>query len=264
MKIFIFILAAFFVFADSAKSELLFKPLTANTFEPRVGSFFEFGEKKLRLDIGTSVDLAKFNLSENQKLNLGADFFTYTRLRSEGNFKFPVETSDYFFGVNGSYKTLLAGYPLFARLRAAHISSHLVDGLAKDTTFSRMPFVYSREFLTLTFAMELPLVRVYAGGEYVFSTKPKTPEPISPHCGFDFNEPITSWMNLIGGYDFKLVGFDGVYSGQNTAQLGLLLKTGENLGVMLNLNGFSGKSIHGMFFLQNDSYIGLGFQLYFY
>jgi len=253
------------IFAIStSNAELLFKPLTANTFEPRVGALFQFGEKKLRLDIGTSLDLMNVYQQYKDKINIGTDFFTFTRLRSEGNFKFPVETSDYFFGINGSYKTEISKLPFSVRFRLAHISSHLVDGLAIDSIFKRRTFVYSREFVDLLAAVNVSDFRLYVGSQYVFSTKPKTPNPINPQLGFDYNEPINKWLRIIAGYDFKLVGINGVYSGVNTAQLGMMLQTEENIGILINLNAFQGKSIHGMFFMEEDSYIGLGFQLYFY
>nr|HPI19931.1 hypothetical protein [Candidatus Kapabacteria bacterium] len=52
----IFLLPAFLFSQES----LLFKPLTANVFEPRIGSFYQFSDEKLRLDIGTSIDLFDF------------------------------------------------------------------------------------------------------------------------------------------------------------------------------------------------------------
>jgi len=54
----------------------LFPSLTANILEPRIGCVFELSEKKLRLDIGTTVDLIGFDTGENSKTRIGTDFFT--------------------------------------------------------------------------------------------------------------------------------------------------------------------------------------------
>ncbi len=243
---------------------LLFKPLTANVFEPRVGSLFETEEKKLRLDIGTSVDLMDFKQDEGNEFRLGTDFFTFTRLRSEGNFKFPVETSDYFFGINATTVGKVINTMYYARLRIAHISSHIVDGLAHDSVLSIKPFVYSREFIDLTGALQTGDLRLYAGLTYVFSKLPKNTNSIVPELGFDTRYIINRYLDFVGGYDFKLTGYDNNYFGVNSAQAGILFKTSDNLGLMINLNIYEGKSMHGMFYKDYDSYASIGFQVIFY
>ncbi|HYF01921.1 MAG TPA: hypothetical protein VEC36_00985, partial [Patescibacteria group bacterium] len=149
---------------DTHVGRLSFTPLIANPLEGRVGAMYQFADNKLRLDIGNSIDVYKL---PNRDVAFGVDFYTFTRLRSEGNFKFPVETSDYYFGVNFSSSSLRdskkyydeesdrtyeVGFKPSLRLRLAHISSHLVDGLA-DTSgkLEKKPFVYSREFADLVF-----------------------------------------------------------------------------------------------------------------
>lgn len=249
---------------NQSNSATLFTPLAANTFEARTGSFFQFGAEKLRLDIGASFDLHRFDLPDSGKVSVGGDFFTYTRLRSEGNFKFPVETSDFYFGVNGSYTGKIFGQNIGGRIRVAHISSHLSDGLAKgDSLFNPKSFAYSREFVELTGTITFESVRFYAGLNYVFSTKPKNPNPLIPELGFDMTIPVNSWLKFRAGYDFKLTGISRIYSGVNSAQAGLMFMTSDNAGVMLNLYGFDGRSIHGLFYQQRDSYLGVGFQFFF-
>src|SRR5208283_1216384 len=80
---------------------LLFKPLVADTYEPRNGILAEIGKNRLRLDIGNSIDLLQYRFAEDSSLlTMGTDFFTYTLLRGEKDFHFPVDASDYFFGIN--------------------------------------------------------------------------------------------------------------------------------------------------------------------
>jgi len=242
---------------------LLFKPTVAGIFEPRVGASYLVQTEKLRLDIGHSADLTDFIIDDGAEIRIGADFFTYTRLRSENNFKFPVETSDYFFGVNSSCKLGTDFGDLSLRLRASHISSHLVDGFAKDSVFRQLPFVYSREFVDLLVAFEINQFRLYAGSNYIFSTKPKNFEPFNPQIGFDIITEVFSPVYFLAGYDFRLVGIDKVYTGVNSAQAGFLFNTGQNAGVFIGAFYYSGKSMHGMFYNEYDSYAGLGFQVYF-
>jgi len=183
----------------------MFKPLTANIIEPRIGAFYHFQPDKLRLDIGSSVDLTGYRQNEMTELRCGADFYTFTRLRSENNFKFPVETADYYFGLNVTVKHLIECIPTYLRIRWAHISSHLVDGLAHDTILTLEPYVYSREFLDLIWAMHFDSVRLYAGGSWVYSRKPSNGNALVPELGMDFKYPLSNKYSFVGGYDFKLL-----------------------------------------------------------
>ena len=243
-----------------ADDGLIFKPLTANPYEGRIGAIGDFKDKRLRLDIGASFDIIKFDLGKNNA-GIGADFFTYTRLRSEGNMKFPVETSDYYFGFNYSMNMNLISDKSALRVRLAHISSHLVDGYADQNIFKKSPFVYSREFLDVTIADYYKDLRYYLGVNYVFSTKPKDPNPLIPQIGFDYNLKISPWLALTCGYDFKLVGIDGVYQAQNSLQAGITIYTRSHYGLFAGCYYYSGRSIHGEFYRDRDQYFGLGFQV---
>jgi len=259
--IFISIAIFSFVAQKAASDELLFKPLFANPFEARVGSFYMSEEKKLRLDIGTSFDFVKFTVDSNEAA-LGADFFTYTRLRYDGRFKFPVETSDYYFGLNYSMKLPFL-YQSAVRFRAAHISSHLVDGYVVNDTFMQKPIVYSREFLELTYSGKWKQLRYYLGLNYIFSTIPKDPNRIIPQIGFDYERPFCDWLSFVFGMDYKLVGIDDIWQGTTSAQLGLTFYTYKHYGIFVGAYMFKGRSIHGQFYRDIDDYMGLGFQFLF-
>ncbi len=246
-----------------SKGLLLFKPLFSNPFEPRDGAFYQFEEDKLRLDIGASFDFVKLNVAGNEAA-IGADFFTYTRLRHEGNFKFPVETSDYFFGLNYSMKFDIT-MPAYIRLRVSHISSHLVDGYTDDNyEFIREPIVYSREFIDIVWAQYLFDFRYYVGANFIFSTIPGSPEFFTPQIGFDYSRRLTSWLSFDMGFDFKLIGIDGIWQGTSVTQLGLTFWTSENYGIFTGLYCYRGRSMHGQFFTDYDDYLGLGFQFIFF
>jgi hypothetical protein len=246
----------------TAQSKLLFKPLFANPFEARVGSFYQLEENKLRLDIGASIDLAKFKIDSN-KAAIGADFFTYTRLRHEDNFKFPVETSDYYFGLNYSMR-FGCKLPAYLRFRIAHISSHLVDGYTnKDYNFKRAPIVYSREFVDIVWSQYLDDFRYYAGLNFVFSTIPDDPNPITPQIGFDYSRRIVPWLSFDMGFDFKLIGIDNIWQSTTAAQLGLTFWTSENYGIFAGFYCYRGRSMHGQFYRNYDDYFGLGLQFIF-
>ncbi len=245
--------------------DLLFKPYAANPYEGRVGVMGQLEVKKLRLDIGNSIDLMRF-AQDSIVFSIGADFFTFSRLRSEGNLKFPVETADYYFGLNAAvvFPKQFDWTPS-ARLRYAHISSHLIDGLADSVGHfnGNLPFVYSREFIDATFALEKNGLRFYCGLNYVYARLPRSASPIIPQLGFDMRYPISKIFEFQGGLDEKIAGVDGIFLPMHAAQVGVLLKTSPQRGISANLYYFSGRSIHGMFFLERDEYVAAGFQIQF-
>ncbi|MCX6139450.1 MAG: DUF1207 domain-containing protein [Candidatus Kapabacteria bacterium] len=234
----------------------------ANPLEARIGLIVQPAVKRLRLDIGASVDIDElFRDSTRGWMRLGADFMTYTRLRSDGNFKFPVETSDYYFGVNATWQAPQS--PLQIRLRIAHISSHLVDGSAdaNGTFVERKPFVYSREFAELLVGWTFGALRPYAGVTYVWARQPHTPDPFIPQAGIDIRLPLSKSFQLRGGYDWKLIGISGTYVTAQAAQLGVFAELWDGRGLMLSAYGYNGRSMHGMYFDTADSYLGVGFQI---
>ena len=250
-------------------SSLLFKPLEANVLESRVGALYEINDEKLRLDIGHSLDIYRFNSSDSNIQNsIGADFFILSRLRSVGRMKFPVETADYFFGVNWCSKFSLWDIKLSSRLRAAHISSHLIDGYTNDENeFIQEPFVYSREFLDLVLAYDdFKYIRPYIGATYIFSTLPKDIKTVFLQTGFDFDYNVYKKLYISGGYDFKLIGNqnnnnDIINVGCNALQMGIKCYMYNSTALSLMYYYYSGYSVHGMFYNQKDNYHGLGFQI---
>ncbi len=242
---------------------LLFKPLTANTFEPRMGAIFSLNHDNLRLDIGGSIDLSTLYKSDNSEIRLGGDFFTYTRLRSEGRFKFPVETSDYFFGINASGKTQLLENRFDWRVRLSHISSHLVDGYSKNGIFNKPPFVYSREFIDAVGATYYKDVRFYAGLTYIFSTLPKNISKVNPQFGFDSEQKFYKNLYASYGADFNISSIKRKYELNSSAQIGVVFKSTMKTGIGLYYYIYNGWSIHGMFYDEKLSNSGIGFQLIF-
>ncbi len=239
-----------------------FKPPVASVFEESVGAHYQFETEKLRLDIGNSFDLFALSVADN-KMTIGADFFTYTRLRTAGNFKFPVETSDYYFGLNSAYFDTLGTMPMAYRLRVAHVSSHLVDGLADSLTFKRLPFVYSREFADFMAMATLGDFRVYAGVNFLYSTKPKDFSLFHPQLGFDFEHKLSNSISIKGGYDFKLVGIADKYHGVSNYNAGIAFNTPYSTQIYIAFYGYNGKSMHGMYFNERDDYTGIGFNFLF-
>jgi hypothetical protein len=245
-------------------SELNIQPFTANILEARNGFSYMLGESSIRLDIGTSTDIYHYQEKE-EIFSLGADFFTYTRLHGSGEFHFPVETIDYFFGLNAGYKVITGDKEYGLRLRISHISAHLVDGsydyVIDDWRNYQRPRVYSREFIELLPFFRLEGFRVYAGLTYLIHASPDIFGKIIYQGGLDFYLLNTvEIFTPFAAYDFKLSKIDE-YSGTNMISAGIKFGDYNKKGFSILYSYISGKSIHGEYFDKNESYSAIGFNL---
>jgi hypothetical protein len=246
-------------------ADLNIQPFTAHFLEPKTGFQYLFDLDKVRIDIGTSHDIIHW-ITVAESFSIGADFFTYTRARSENNFKFPVETVDYLFGVNGGYKNKSKQSEWGARLRFSHISAHLVDGYYDAESGSwingREPFVYSREFFEVLGYYKIIGFRFYAGMTFNVHILPEEIKKDMFQTGFDYYPPQlrTAIFSIFIAYDFKLTGIDE-YSGNNIVAVGLKFGQSESRGLSILASYFSGKSVHSEFYDVSESYFTLGINL---
>jgi hypothetical protein len=246
--------------------ELNVQPFTANLLEPKLGFLFHLPENELRLDIGNSVDILQYQLSDYEKLSIGADLFTYTLLRGEKDFHFPVDAVDYMFGINGSYKFVNENKEYGARIRISHISAHFADGhydgSAGQWRDGLNPRVYSREFIELMPYYKINSIRIYAGLTYLFHVTPDYIGNDSYQLGFDYYAKgiISQTLTPFIAYDFKLVNIDK-YSANHSFVAGLKFGKPDSRGVSFYFNFYSGKSIHGEYFDMNKTYSAIGINL---
>lgn len=252
-----------------AETRLLFKPLVANTFEPRMGILTQFGKNRLRLDIGNSLDLLEYGYpGDSSVFRMGSDFFTYTLLRGEKDFHFPVDASDYLFGVNISFKRQLQSGILSSRLRISHISSHFVDGhydnYIGQWKDSRPPIVYSREFLDGVVALEPASLqgnlRAYLGATYLFHVDPKTLPRFSAEGGVEVHHELRPLLSLYCSYQGTVLNIAET-SVRHNIQLGGKLGEWQGGGLNIYFSYFSGYSVHGEYYNVKESYFALGFLL---
>lgn len=256
----------------------------AGRYEARIGGSSEPEAEKLRLDIGASIDILTLRDTTNlaprsgaTRLSFGADFFTWSRLRSEPNFKFPVEAIDYYFGINAAIRLArIAGHaPLISevRLRLAHISAHLVDGdRALGDSAWTAPTVYSREFVDAMIAADgerlaraiglgSASIRPYLGALHIFHTIPSLAAATSPYLGVDgWIEPTASLPFVVrAGYELRVNTELDAAIAEHHARLGLKLGRPHTNGLLLETTWYSGRSMYGQSFGQRESYVSLGF-----
>lgn len=266
---FIFVLVVLFQNQNSAQDkvnlfpgDLLIQPFTANDIKPKLGFEFKSSKNELSLNVGNSMDILHYDLGCNSKLSVGADLFTYTLLRSQSDFHFPVDAVDYLFGFNFGYTKNNYG----ARLRISHISAHFVDGhYIKETgewRDGREPKVYSREFFELIPFYRFNDLRVYAGITYIYSIDPADIGQDQYQLGFDYfaNDLISESLTPYLAYDFRIINLYG-YTGNNSLEAGIKFGNPEGRGMSLYLRYFSGYNIHGEYFDVKEDFTSFGFNL---
>ena len=245
-------------------SELNIKPFEANMLEPKAGFSF-MSENRLRLDISNSQDFYKKE-NGNATLSFGGDLFTFTRLRSESDFHFPVEAIDYLFGFNGGYKVVNEADEYGFRLRLSHISAHFVDGKydskIQNWNDGDSPRVYSREFIELFPFYKYKGLRTYIGLTYLFHVTPKNIGKEIYQLGFDY---YMNWINTgifvpYIAYDFKLNKID-TFVGNNIFTAGIKFGKAFGKGISVAYSYFSGLSVQGEYYDRKESYSAIGINL---
>jgi hypothetical protein len=247
---------------------LLFPALLLPASESRIGFLRHTDEAVLRLDIGNSVDLFRIAGARNFRLEFGVDVATWTALREEENFHFPVDAVDYLFGVNvSSLWRWRGGWSHAARLRLSHISAHLVDGRYDKTAGAwrddHLPRVYSREYLELVQALRYrDQLRLYAGAQYLYHVDPPRLGSWVAFAGAEglLRIPRLSWLHPYAAVECRLAR-SGAYAATNTGQFGLKFGRAWGAGVAVYAQYTAGLNEHGEFFDARDSFWAPGLRV---
>jgi hypothetical protein len=244
---------------------LLIQPFAANFLEPRAGFQFVTGDNDLRLDIGASKDLIQCS-AENAQFSIGADFFTYTRLRGEDEFHFPVDAVDYLFGLNAGWKKNLSNSVYGVRTRLSHISAHMVDGHFEPNTQTwrdnRKPIVYSREFIEAFPFYEQGNVRLYAGITYLFHVVPRDLRKVFVQAGgeYFFGAFCAGLLTPFASVDLK-TSTAGSLRVSQTALAGIKFGDRARGGARCYLVYYNGKNAHGEYYNIDEQTVSFGVTL---
>jgi len=231
-----------------------------------MGAIKNLNEDNLRLDIGASAEIIKFE-KDKLEFSAGVDFFTFSNIRTETNFKFPVDAIDYLFGVNFNFRKKIGDDKLTARLRLSHISSHLQDGHiyeVTDTIFT--PSVYSREFtdIELNYIRQLTTslsLRTMGRLEFLFSTHPDNCGTFTPAFGvemsFNTMQPILFYVSN----EVSIRTVLDETNVNNNFELGLKLGYPQSRGLVIYFNYYDGQDYKGQYFMNMISYKAIGFKV---
>ncbi|MBL7129216.1 MAG: DUF1207 domain-containing protein [Ignavibacteria bacterium] len=244
-------------------TERVFEPTRASVFEPRVGFLKNVNDKNLRLDIGVGIDLIGLNKDDAQ-YSFGVDAFTFSNLKSESNFKFPVDAIDYFFGVNFNYKRPLSN-DLFvsSRLRISHISSHLQDGHVyerADTIFT--PFTYSREFIDIAVVLDKlfdrTLIKNLFAVNFLFSSIPDDFALFSFQYGIEVQYYAHEFLSLYFSNDIKLATVSDKTNLNENLEMGIRIGEYNSRGVNLFFSYYDGQDYKGQYYNRYLNYKAIG------
>jgi hypothetical protein len=281
LKIFIIIIITFllidFSYSQNKKANsesnfeflplsIIFEPIKANIYEAKNGMIKDLSKNALQLNLGISSDVVQWN-SEKISYAIGADFFTYSNLRTEPNFKFPVDAIDYYFGLNSSFKRIDNFGILLCRLRISHISAHFEDGHKyerSDTIFT--PVVYSREFVDISGGYDNWLLKNLKmknqlGINILFHSIPDNFGILSFQYSFEFRYFLNSYLSI---YLSNYLNFQRI---QETNVLNENFETGFRIGNMnskglsVSFNYYDGKDYKGQYYDNYLNYKAIGFNV---
>ncbi len=244
-------------------SNVLYVPVEASIIEAKNGITKNLNNDYLTLNIGVSFDLLGLKAKENT-YSFGIDFFTFSNLRSEDNFKFPVDAIDYLFGVNFNMKKKLSERNILtSRFRISHISSHFEDGHIyerSDTIFT--PFVFSKEFLDLQVMSNYRIskdlhFKGMLGVDYIFHSIPEMAN-FSGQLGLEFRYFLTEIFNVYVSNDVTLASVNSSSNLNESFETGLSFGRINSRSINLYFDYYDGQDYKGQYYGKYLNYTGLG------
>jgi hypothetical protein len=248
-------------------------PLLAAPREVRTGLRKEIGSSRMRLDIGTLIDLAGLSPDAGWDLRIGADIFAYGLTTSSSGLRLQIDAVDGFFGGHVSAHRSYGPTTVLTRLRILHHSAHFVDGHYDldqgEWKGGIEPTPYTRDAgeLLLLFGHFWGDFRleVYGGVEYATFMRPDEMARWSYLGGIQSRMLLLE--SLLGapcsGYLAYHLGVDGVpvYEFSHTIQGGVKIGAWEGRGIRLYGEFTAGLEPYGQYYTVRREHWGLGFAL---
>jgi hypothetical protein len=251
---------------------ILSLPFAANPQEPRVGLRKEVGSSKMKLDIGSTVDLLEFRITGQKHIRFGIDFFTYALTTSSQGLRLQIDAVDGFFGGHIVFTDLDGDNGPTLRLRIMHLSAHFIDGHydmgTQQWKDGRGPIPFTKDFGELVGAYSWQLRDVvllaYTGFSYATLVRPTEIERISTMHGVQaysaslagpaFGRPL----NIYIADNLTLVGIPR-YIGTNNLEIGLKFGEWSGTGIRLYGSYFSGLNVFSQYYNVHTDFWGIGF-----
>jgi hypothetical protein len=252
--------------------KLLFCPAAANYQEPRVGVRKEVGSSRLKLDIGSSIDLLGYRSdSADADLRLGIDFFTYALTTSSEGHRLQVDAVDGYFGGHVAFVSGTERRRPGLRLRILHQSGHLIDGHWDSGTGQwkdgKEPIPYTRNSVEVTgsctWSGEALAFTAYAGVGYSILVRPEDLAPWATLQGVELR--TTGLVGPVFGKPFILYAADHLavsgiptYYGSNNLEWGAKFGPWEGTGIKLYASWYSGLDVFSQYYFVRRNGWGVG------
>ncbi len=253
---------------------ILVHPFAANPQEPRVGLRKQTGSSRMKLDIGSSLDVVGYSLSDERSktISAGIDFFTYALSTSANGLRLQIDAVDGFFGGHVSYRARDDASAFSLRLRLMHLSAHFIDGhydLSTGTWKDNMaPIPFTKDFgeLAAAYEWQWPIlsVELYSGFGYATLIRPADISRFSTLHGVEVhttNVPGTALgkpFNLFLAYNLSVVGIPSV-AGTNNLEAGAKFGEWSGTGIRLYFSYYSGLTVFSQYYNVRERQWGLGF-----
>lgn len=247
----------------------LYVPVEAGIIEAKNGVTKFLNNDYLILNIGAAFDLIGLKTGKNT-YSFGVEFFTFSNLRSEDNFKFPVDAIDYLFGINFNLKRKLTPKnTLTSRFRISHISSHFEDGHRyenTDTIFT--PVVFSKEFLELNVMSDYSFNKNFSlksmlGINYIFHHIPEEISPVSGQLGLELRYYFTDYLSIYMSNENNLATVNSVTNLNESFESGVSFGKRNSRALLLYFNFYDGQDYKGQYYGGYLNYTGLGMRFKF-
>jgi hypothetical protein len=266
---------------DTAGFEFLpagtsFMPLVASYQEPHTGLRKEFGSSRMRLEIGTTLDLLAFRFrgAEISDLRMGADLFAYGLTTSSQGLRLQIDAVDGLFGGHLVFRHGMRQNHFAIRLRILHHSAHFVDGHYDLDSGAwkgdREPNPYTRDFGELMLANRWSFprisVRLYGGVSYATLARPEEVQRWAGQAGVELQYALPGDGVLGRPFSIYLAdhfSLNGVpaYRGSNNLEGGVKFGRWDGPGLRFYVNYHSGLEPFGQYFDVFRQHWGAGFAL---
>jgi Protein of unknown function (DUF1207) len=244
---------------------VIFKPLIADPRWPHFSAAWQhyFGDPQFKdaaaVSFGESFAIYRTKLGPTWwEIGLQAGVFSIFDLNSAS---FDLVNADYLVGLPLSFRY----EDLSMQLRVLHQSSHLGDEFLLRTRTNRINLSYQKVDLKVSYEFR-ELLRVYAGGGYLFGQDPSSLDPWSIQYGLELTSPWParpSRWRPIAAVDVQNQQ-ENDWGSDVSARAGI-----EIDGVLLTrklqflLEYFNGHSPNGQFYKDRVQYFGLGAHFHF-
>jgi hypothetical protein len=244
---------------------VIFKPLIADPRWPHFSATWQhyFGDPQFKdqaaVSFGESFAIYRAKLGPTfWEIGLHAGVFSIFDLNAAS---FDLVNADYMVGLPLSFRY----EDLSLLLRVFHQSSHLGDEFLLRTRTNRINFSYQSVDLKASYDFR-QLLRVYAGGGYLFGQEPSTLDPWSVQYGLELSSP---WPARPSRWR-PIAAVDVQHHQENDWSPDVSARAGVEIdGVLLTrkiqflLEYFNGHSPNGQFYKDRVQYFGLGTHFHF-